>query len=232
MFAGEQTDGRGEHGDRDHGRQGGHGRGPDPQRRRGDVRSEGAGDRARGLRRRHPHARAGARRDGAPAAGGQFDEGSFRLLFQPQVDLRSGEIVGLEALLRWDHPDAGLIEPAEFLWLAEETGLINEIGDWVLEETCRQARALARGRPEPHAACGVCVNLSARQHADPALVETVSRVVARRGSTPSSLCLEITEGVVMRGRGGGGRDAAGAEGARRDDQHGRLRLEPVLARLR
>jgi diguanylate cyclase (GGDEF)-like protein len=66
-------------------------------------------------------------------------EGDFRLLYQPQVDLRSGEIVGVEALLRWDHPTRGLIEPGEFLWLAEETGLINRIGDWVLQESCRQA---------------------------------------------------------------------------------------------
>ena len=124
-------------------------------------------------------------------------ERAFRLLFQPQVDLRSGEIVGLEALLRWDHPSRGLIEPVEFLWLAEEAGLINEIGDWVLEETCRQAGLWREAGPS-RTPLRVCVDLSARQHPDPALVETVRRVVAEAGIAPSSLCLQITEGFVMR----------------------------------
>jgi diguanylate cyclase (GGDEF)-like protein len=123
-------------------------------------------------------------------------EGDFRLLYQPQVDLRSGEIVGLEALLRWDHPTQGLIEPGEFLWLAEETGLINRIGDWVLEETCLQAAQWRESGPR-RTPLRVCVNLSARQHADPGLVETVRRIVAEAGIDPSSLCLGITERVVM-----------------------------------
>jgi diguanylate cyclase len=123
-------------------------------------------------------------------------ESEFRLLYQPQMSLHSGEIVGLEALLRWDHPTRGLIEPAEFLWLAEETGVIKSLGDWVLAESCRQAEHWREAGP----GCTplrVCVNLSARQHADPALVETVSRVVDEAGIEPSSLCLEITEGIVM-----------------------------------
>src|SRR3954452_18491805 len=123
-------------------------------------------------------------------------EGEFRLLYQPQVSLRSGEIVGLEALLRWDHPTRGLIEPAEFLWLAEETGAIKGIGDWVLAESSRQA-ALWRESGPDRTPLRVCVNLSARQHADPNLVETVSRVTEEAGIDPSSLCLEITEGIVM-----------------------------------
>lgn len=123
-------------------------------------------------------------------------EGDFRLLYQPQVDLRSGEIVGLEALLRWDHPTQGLVEPAEFLWLAEEAGLINRIGDWVLEETCRQAAQWREAGPSC-TPLRVCVNLSARQHADPGLVETVRRIVDEAGIDPSSLSLGITERVVM-----------------------------------
>jgi diguanylate cyclase (GGDEF)-like protein len=123
-------------------------------------------------------------------------EGEFRLLYQPQVSLRSGEIVGLEALLRWDHPTRGLIEPAEFLWLAEETGAIKGIGDWVLAESSRQA-ALWREAGPDGTPLRVCVNLSARQHADPSLVETVARVTEEAGIDPSSLCLEITEGIVM-----------------------------------
>jgi diguanylate cyclase (GGDEF)-like protein len=123
-------------------------------------------------------------------------ESEFRLLYQPQMSLRSGEIVGLEALLRWDHPTRGLIEPAEFLWLAEETGVIKSIGDWVLAESCRQADHWREAGPGS-TPLRVCVNLSARQHADPQLVETVSRVVDEAGIEPSSLCLEITEGIVM-----------------------------------
>jgi diguanylate cyclase len=124
-------------------------------------------------------------------------EGDFRLLFQPQVDLRSGEIVGLEALLRWDHPARGLIEPVEFLWLAEEIGLAGEIGDWVLERTCRHAAMWREAGPR-RTPLRVCVNLSATQHVDPGLIATVRRVVGDAGSDPSTLCLEITEGVVMR----------------------------------
>jgi diguanylate cyclase (GGDEF)-like protein len=123
-------------------------------------------------------------------------EGDFRLLYQPQVDMRSGEIVGLEALLRWDHPTHGLIEPGEFLWLAEETGLINKIGDWVLEETCRQAAQWREAGPS-RTPLRVCVNLSARHHARPGLVATVRHIVAEAGIDPSSLCLGITERVVM-----------------------------------
>ncbi len=123
-------------------------------------------------------------------------EGEFRLLYQPQVSLRSGEIVGLQALLRWDHPMRGLIEPAEFLWLAEETGAIKGIGDWVLAESSRQAARWREAGPE-RTPLRVCIKLSARQHADPALVETVSRVTEEAGIDPSSLCLEITEGIVM-----------------------------------
>jgi diguanylate cyclase len=125
------------------------------------------------------------------------DEGDFRLLFQPQVDLRSGEIVGLEALLRWDHPARGLIEPVEFLWLAEETGLATEIGDWVLEQTCRHA-AMWREAGPSRTPLRICVSLSAPQHFDPGLIETVRRVVGEAGIDPATLCVEITEGIVMR----------------------------------
>src|SRR4051794_3756521 len=126
-----------------------------------------------------------------------LEERDFRLLFQPQVDLRSGEIVGLEALLRWDHPSRGLIEPVEFLWLAEETGLATEIGDWVLEETCRHA-AMWREAGPGRTPLRVCVNLSAPQHFDPGLIETVRAAARGAGIDPATLCLEITEGVVMR----------------------------------
>jgi diguanylate cyclase (GGDEF)-like protein len=123
------------------------------------------------------------------------EEGDFRLLYQPQVHLRSGEIVGLEALLRWDHPERGLVEPSEFLWLAEETGLISRIGDWVLEEACRQARLWREAGPGG-SPLRVAVNISARQQGDPGLLDSVQRALAAWDIDPASLCLEITEGIV------------------------------------
>ena len=178
--------------------------------------SDGKGDSAESLIRNADTAMYGAKEQGAPFEVFDDDirtrvrervemerqlrhavlEGDFRLLYQPQVDLRSGEIVGLEALLRWDHPARGLIEPAEFLWLAEETGLINRIGDWVLQETCRQAYLWREAGPGG-APLRICVSLSARQHADPGLVETVRRIVGEAGIDPASLCLGITEGALM-----------------------------------
>jgi diguanylate cyclase (GGDEF)-like protein len=123
-----------------------------------------------------------------------LEEGEFRLLYQPQVDLSSGEIVGLEALIRWDHPTRGVVEPSEFLWLAEETGLITRIGEWVLRQSCLQSRAWAvrNGRP-----LRVTVNLSARQHRDPNLVDLVERILTETRTEPAALCLEITESVAV-----------------------------------
>jgi len=125
------------------------------------------------------------------------DDGSFRLIYQPQVDLRSGEIVGLEALLRWDHPTRGLMEPVEFLWLAEETGLASAIDDWVLAEACRHAASWVEAGPSPKP-LRVCVNLCSPRRPESGLVETVSRLIAETGIEPSSLCLEVTEAVVLR----------------------------------
>jgi diguanylate cyclase (GGDEF)-like protein len=123
-----------------------------------------------------------------------IDEREFRLLYQPQIDLRSGEIVGLEALIRWDHPERGVVEPSEFIWLAEETGLITRIGEWELRQACLQARAwgVRSGRP-----LRVSVNLSARQHRDPDLVDLVERVLTETRTDPAALCLEITESVAV-----------------------------------
>ena len=121
----------------------------------------------------------------------------LRILYQPQVDIRSGEIFGVEALLRWDHPERGLIEPSEFIWLAEETGTITEIGAWAMEHVCQQAqrwRAVSLDGSVPQ----IAVNLSGRQHRDPNLVTIVKRALDETGTDPAALCLEINESVVMK----------------------------------
>jgi diguanylate cyclase (GGDEF)-like protein len=119
----------------------------------------------------------------------------FRVLYQPQVDLRTGKILGVEALVRWDHPQRGLLSPGDFLPLAEETGLIVPIGNWVLEEALRQGQEWRAARPD--APLQISVNLSGRQHDDPDLVKNIEHALSTTGTNPSSLCLEITETVVM-----------------------------------
>lgn len=120
----------------------------------------------------------------------------LRLHYQPLVDLRTGVVVGHEALVRWEHPTRGLLGPAAFIPLAEETGLILAIGGWVLAEACRQTRAWQLALPaEPP--LSISVNLSGRQFTQPDLAATVARVLAESGLPASSLELEITETVAM-----------------------------------
>jgi len=120
----------------------------------------------------------------------------LRVVYQPTIDLGTGSIVGVEALLRWDHPERGLLVPAEFIDVAEETGLIVPIGSWVIEQASRQAQRWQAARPGEHLL--VSVNLSSRQLDNPALIETVREVIEATGVDPSLLGLEITESVVMR----------------------------------
>lgn len=120
----------------------------------------------------------------------------FRLVYQPIVAARTGRIVGLEALLRWCHPERGAVAPMDFIRTAEETGLIFPIGQWVLGEACRQLRAW-QGRCPAAAGLAVSVNLSARQFADPTLVETVAAALTATGLSPTGLRLEITESILM-----------------------------------
>ena len=110
------------------------------------------------------------------------------------MNLGSGVIVGSEALLRWKHPEWGLVRPARFVPLAEETGLIVQIGEWVIEEACRQNVAWLREGLAPGV---VSVNLSARQFRQPGLVRTVSRILGDTGLDPSALEMELTESMVM-----------------------------------
>ena len=121
-----------------------------------------------------------------------LDRDELRLHYQPYVQLgEHGSVVGCEALVRWQHPDRGLLGPAEFVALAEETGLIHALGKWVLEEACR---ALATA---PDDATCVAVNVSPHQLADHRFVDTVRGVLAAYEVAPRRLCLEITETAVI-----------------------------------
>jgi len=116
------------------------------------------------------------------------------LLYQPQLDVRSLEIVGVEALVRWRHPERGIISPTEFIPLAEETGLIVPIGEWVLRTACNQARAWQRALHRP---VRMAVNLSAKQFKDENLSQIVVSALDETGLDPKLLELELTEGTLM-----------------------------------
>ncbi|NET02041.1 MAG: diguanylate cyclase [Sphaerospermopsis sp. SIO1G1] len=116
------------------------------------------------------------------------------LHYHPQIDLKTGQIVGMEALVRWDHPDMGLIPPSEFIHLAEETGLICEIGEWVLRTACFQNRQWQLSGIPPFR---VAVNLSARQFQQTNLVEIITKILQETQLEPQYLELEITESLLM-----------------------------------
>jgi diguanylate cyclase (GGDEF)-like protein/PAS domain S-box-containing protein len=121
--------------------------------------------------------------------------GDFSLVYQPQIDLNTGEIVALEALVRWMSEESGTMMPGEFIPLAEETGLINELGRWVLKESCRQNKEWQdMGLPKRR----VAVNLSARQLTDKGFVDTLVAILNETGLDPVYLELEVTESQVMR----------------------------------
>jgi len=124
------------------------------------------------------------------------DNGEFVLHFQPVIELETGEITGLEALLRWNHPERGMVLPLEFIPLAEETGLIVPIGRWVIEEACRQAVQLKERFPA--SPLNMAVNLSARQLQRPEIVGEIAEILMESGLDPGDLILEITESVMMR----------------------------------
>ncbi len=116
------------------------------------------------------------------------------LLYQPQIDVASGRMVGVEALIRWRHPERGVISPTEFIPLAEETGLIVPIGEWVLRTACRQATLWQREGERP---LRMAVNLSAKQFKDENLTQVVLSALEDTGLSPSLLELELTEGTLM-----------------------------------
>ena len=143
------------------------------------------------------HAAALERLDLAGDLEGAVERGEFVLEYQPILTLASGEVAGVEALVRWNHPTRGRIQPDGFISLAEETGAIIELGRWVLGEACRQAYAWSdEFAPEPPFAMNV--NVSARQLLYPGFVDDVARALKEWPIEPGSLVLEITESVMMR----------------------------------
>ncbi len=116
------------------------------------------------------------------------------LHYQPKVDILSGRITGTEALLRWNHPRRGLVAPNDFIPLAEETGLIGPIGEWVLASACARNKVW---QDRGFANLTVAVNLSARQFADPTLLSKLTHIIQSSGIDTSTLQLEITESMVM-----------------------------------
>ena len=124
-----------------------------------------------------------------------LEQGELVLYYQPQVSLQTGRIVGVEALVRWFHPDLGMVPPADFIPLAEETGLIVPIGEWVLRTACRDGQRWQELGFRP---LRVAVNLSARQFQQRDLVDVVARVLDETRLPATDLELELTESVIMR----------------------------------
>lgn len=122
------------------------------------------------------------------------EQDQFYMVYQPQIDLGSGRVIGVEALIRWRHPELGLMSPLKFIHILEEMGMIVAVGDWVLEQACTQAGIWQRnGNP----GLRMAVNLSGRQFHDPLLHERIRHILAETGVAASTLELEITEGVLM-----------------------------------
>lgn len=123
-----------------------------------------------------------------------IDNNQFCLYYQPQIDLENGELVGLEALIRWKHPDEGVILPKDFIPLAEETGLIIPIGEWVLREACRQCREWIN---KGYKHFSISVNISAKQFQQSNLVDRVISIIDETGIDRRCLTLEITESTAL-----------------------------------
>ena len=123
-----------------------------------------------------------------------LERNEFRLHYQPLIELATGTLCGVEALIRWQHPERGLVSPATFIPVAEATGMINQIGTWVLRTACRQAKQWQMAGYEP---IRIAVNLSARQFRDSGLAETLSQILAETGLEGRWLELEVTESMMM-----------------------------------
>ena len=119
----------------------------------------------------------------------------FFLLYQPQLDLSTGEIIGVEALLRWQHPELGIIMPTEFVALLEETGLIVPVGDWVLKTACEQAMVWHKAGFKQ---LTMSINLSGRQFNNPDIIKSFQETIVQSGIDPTLLEMELTESMLMR----------------------------------
>lgn len=118
----------------------------------------------------------------------------FEVYYEPQIEIKTGKIIGAEALVRWNHPERGRVSPGEFIPMAEEMGLIAPLGEWVLETACRQTKAWqTQGLPPLR----VAVNLSARQFEQKNLTERVSQILSETNLAPQCLELELTEGLIL-----------------------------------
>jgi EAL domain-containing protein (putative c-di-GMP-specific phosphodiesterase class I) len=124
-----------------------------------------------------------------------LERSEFTVFYQPKIALATGQLEGMEALVRWQHPRRGLMSPVSFIPLAEETGLIRPLGQWVLEEACRQTQRWHAQMPD--LALVTSVNLSARQFQQPSLVDDVARALQMSGVNPRQIQLEITESAAM-----------------------------------
>ncbi len=118
----------------------------------------------------------------------------LEVYYQPQVDLSTGKIIGVEALVRWFHPKLGMVSPVQFIPLAEEIGLISEIGEWVMKRACMDMTLMCKERND---ALSLSINLSAYQFAEPNLVESIASILHDTGFPPEKLELEITESLFM-----------------------------------
>jgi len=123
-----------------------------------------------------------------------LEHGEFELYYQPKIDLRSREVVGVESLIRWNHPERGLLGPDEFIGVAEDTGSIIDIGTWVIEEACRACKHLTTAHNRP---VKVAINISPRQFRDPNLVATMRRSLRETALEAKNIEIEITETMLM-----------------------------------
>ncbi|WP_235822075.1 sensor domain-containing protein [Gottfriedia luciferensis] len=123
-----------------------------------------------------------------------LEKDELKINYQPQIDLETNEIIGVEALLRWHHPEKGMISPADFIPLAEETGLIVPIGKWILKEACLQNK---KWQEEGFKPIPIAVNISVRQIQDEEFIESVTRILDEVGLKPNLLDLEITESIMQ-----------------------------------
>jgi EAL domain-containing protein (putative c-di-GMP-specific phosphodiesterase class I) len=159
------------------------------------YRAKSAGGRRWALFDADRHAREVTRYTLSATMQSGLDRGEFYLEYQPLVSMDSGKMQGVEALVRWNHPQLGRLLPDQFIEVAEETGLIVQLGQWVLTESCRQAR---RWQPDSYGpGLFVSVNLAVRQIHDPDIVAIVTKALKDTGLAPAMLQLELTESAVM-----------------------------------